>query len=57
MSDTHQQFLSSRQDKVPLDEKLEQILTWIDLPLEKRPQLLLGTYSYSFQDIAMTPNH
>ncbi|KAF8349197.1 Phosphodiest-domain-containing protein [Amanita rubescens] len=29
-------------NKVPLDDKLEQILKWIDLPLEKRPQLILG---------------
>jgi hypothetical protein len=49
-----QHFLSSNQDKVPLEEKLEQILTWIDLPLEKRPQLILGTYSSLFNDIPMT---
>lgn len=57
MSGVYQQFLSSTQDRVPLDEKLDQILTWIDLPLERRPQLLLGMYSYSFEDIAMTPSH
>ncbi|KAF9454872.1 Phosphodiest-domain-containing protein [Macrolepiota fuliginosa MF-IS2] len=27
-------------DHVPLDEKLDQILQWIDLPLEERPQLI-----------------
>ena len=30
------------QDHVPLQEKLDQLLTWIDLPLEERPQLLLA---------------
>ena len=30
------------QDKVPLQEKLDQILEWIDLPLEERPQLIMG---------------
>ncbi|KXN88101.1 hypothetical protein AN958_07560 [Leucoagaricus sp. SymC.cos] len=29
-------------DRVPLDEKLDQIVQWIDLPLEERPQLILG---------------
>ncbi|KAF8512855.1 Phosphodiest-domain-containing protein [Hysterangium stoloniferum] len=29
-------------DKVPLRQKLDQILNWIDLPSEKRPQLLLA---------------
>ncbi|KAI9508874.1 midasin nuclear AAA ATPase [Russula earlei] len=29
-------------DKVSLDVKLAQILEWIDLPLSKRPQLILG---------------
>ncbi|KAF8635974.1 hypothetical protein AX15_000138 [Amanita polypyramis BW_CC] len=29
-------------DKVPLDDKLEKILEWIDLPLEERPQLILA---------------
>jgi len=29
-------------DKVPLGEKLDQILHWIDLPLEKRPQLIMA---------------
>jgi len=27
-------------DHVPLEEKLDQILAWIDLPLEERPQLI-----------------
>ena len=30
------------QDKVPLQKKLDQILEWIDLPLEERPQLIMG---------------
>jgi hypothetical protein len=30
------------QDKVPLSEKLDQIVTWIDLPLEQRPQFISG---------------
>ncbi|CAA7262984.1 unnamed protein product [Cyclocybe aegerita] len=29
-------------DKVPLREKLDQILYWIDLPLETRPQLIMA---------------
>ncbi|KAJ3553887.1 hypothetical protein NM688_g3383 [Phlebia brevispora] len=29
-------------DKVPLKEKHDQIMTWIDLPLEKRPQFILA---------------
>ncbi|CDO76499.1 hypothetical protein BN946_scf184622.g7 [Trametes cinnabarina] len=29
-------------DKVPLKEKLDQILAWIDLPLEKRPQFIMA---------------
>ena len=31
------------QDHVPLSKKLDQILKWIDLPLAKRPQLIMGT--------------
>lgn len=31
-----------RQDKVPLKEKLDQITAWIDLPIEERPQLIMG---------------
>ena len=30
------------QDKVPLSEKLDQILRWIDFPLDTRPQLIMG---------------
>lgn len=30
------------QDKVPLQEKLDQILEWIDLPIETRPQFIMG---------------
>ncbi|EJC97836.1 Phosphodiest-domain-containing protein [Fomitiporia mediterranea MF3/22] len=29
-------------DKVPLDEKLDQIMEWIDMPLEDRPQLIMA---------------
>ncbi|KAJ7771942.1 alkaline-phosphatase-like protein [Mycena maculata] len=29
-------------DKVPLKEKLDQLVQWIDLPLEERPQLLMA---------------
>ncbi|CCL98853.1 uncharacterized protein FIBRA_00859 [Fibroporia radiculosa] len=29
-------------DQVPLQEKLDQIMTWIDLPLEERPQLIMA---------------
>ena len=36
------------QDRVPLDNKLDQILNWIDLPLEQRPQLILGVFSFAF---------
>ena len=30
------------QDKVPLKEKLDQIMRWVDLPLDNRPQLIMG---------------
>jgi hypothetical protein len=36
------------QNKVPLKEKLDQIIDWIDLPLEERPQLIMGA-SLAFQ--------
>ena len=29
-------------NKVPLSEKLDQVLKWIDLPLDERPQLIVG---------------
>ncbi|KZT67252.1 nucleotide pyrophosphatase [Daedalea quercina L-15889] len=29
-------------DRVPLKEKLDQITTWIDLPIEERPQLIMA---------------
>ncbi|TFK87336.1 Phosphodiest-domain-containing protein [Polyporus arcularius HHB13444] len=29
-------------DKVPLQEKFDQILAWIDMPLEKRPQFIMA---------------
>ena len=34
------------QNKVPLDNKLNQILEWIDLPDNKRPQLILSAYNH-----------
>ncbi|KAM6494084.1 Phosphodiest domain containing protein [Amanita muscaria] len=33
---------ASETDKVPLDNKLDQILRWLDLPLVERPQLILA---------------
>ena len=33
---------------VPLSAKLDQILAWVDLPLEKRPQLIMGRSSTSY---------
>ncbi|KAJ7147177.1 alkaline-phosphatase-like protein [Mycena crocata] len=30
------------EDKVPLQEKLDQLIKWIDLPFEERPQLLMA---------------
>ena len=41
------QFLGL-QDKVPLSEKLDQILQWIDLPLNARPQLIMGNYTVAW---------
>lgn len=35
-------FFVPWKDKVPLNDKLEQILSWIDLPLDERPQLILA---------------
>lgn len=32
------------QNRVSLKEKLDQVLNWIDLPLDQRPQLVLGTH-------------
>ncbi|KAJ7486159.1 alkaline-phosphatase-like protein [Mycena galericulata] len=34
--------ISIAQDKVPLKEKLDQLVQWIDLPFEERPQLLMA---------------
>ncbi|KAF9491782.1 Phosphodiest-domain-containing protein [Pleurotus eryngii] len=34
-------------DNVPLKEKLDQIISWVDLPLHKRPQLILGSSATS----------
>ena len=30
---------------MPLSEKLDQLMAWIDLPLDERPQLLLGLFA------------
>ncbi len=38
------------QDKVPLSVKLNQLLSWIDLPSEERPQLLMGAYDYDIHE-------
>ncbi|KAF4577019.1 hypothetical protein EYR36_005005 [Pleurotus pulmonarius] len=35
-------FFVPWKDKVPLKEKLNQIISWIDLPLQERPQLILA---------------
>lgn len=32
-------------DHVPLKEKLDQILSWIDMPIETRPQFIMGLSS------------
>lgn len=29
-------------DNVPLHEKLDQITNWLDLPFDRRPQLIMG---------------
>ncbi|KAG5219761.1 type phosphodiesterase/nucleotide pyrophosphatase [Salix suchowensis] len=39
--------ITSPQDNVPLKEKLDQIISWVDLPLHKRPQLILGSSATS----------
>jgi len=31
-------------DKVPLKEKHDQLMSWIDLPFNERPQLLMGEF-------------
>lgn len=33
------------QEPVTLNEKLDQIMAWIDLPLEERPQFISGSIS------------
>jgi hypothetical protein len=30
----------------PLETKLSKLLEWIDLPLEERPQLILGVFLF-----------
>ncbi|RXW25325.1 hypothetical protein EST38_g514 [Candolleomyces aberdarensis] len=41
MSGASSTYFVPWKDKVPLDEKLDQITKWIDMPLEDRPQLIL----------------
>ena len=44
---SYSMFLShlgyAAQDHVPLKEKLDQILSWIDMPIETRPQFIMGS--------------
>jgi hypothetical protein len=35
------------QNNVPLSEKLDQIMAWIDLPLQDRPQFISGIFAGS----------
>ncbi|TEB04105.1 hypothetical protein FA13DRAFT_1750644 [Coprinellus micaceus] len=42
MSGASSTYFVPWRDKVPLDEKLEQIISWIDLPLGERPQLIMA---------------
>ena len=37
---SHGRRLTVLQDEVPLSEKLDQIMAWVDLPLENRPQFI-----------------
>ena len=41
-------------DKVPLKEKLDQLMEWIDLPLELRPQLIMGEFIGPVQHLRLT---
>ncbi|KAF8158202.1 Phosphodiest-domain-containing protein [Crassisporium funariophilum] len=36
-------------DHVPLGDKLTQILQWVDLPFDKRPQLIMGKYRLPYE--------
>jgi len=38
-------ILYESQDKVPLGQKLDQLMKWIDLPFDKRPQFLMGMFT------------
>ncbi|KAF9013326.1 hypothetical protein BDQ17DRAFT_1419481 [Cyathus striatus] len=42
MSGASSTYFVPWKDKVPLQEKLDQIINWIDLPLEERPQLIMA---------------
>lgn len=32
------------QDKIPLKVKHDQLMAWIDLPFDERPQLMMGAF-------------
>ena len=42
MSGASSTYFEPWRDKVPLDEKLSQIMHWLDLPLDERPQLIMA---------------
>lgn len=42
------------QDKVSLKWKHDQIMSWIDLPLERRPQFIMGTYDQRAVELILT---
>lgn len=42
MSGASSTYFVPWKDKVPLSEKLDQIMSWLDLPLGERPQLILA---------------
>ncbi|KAF6755785.1 alkaline-phosphatase-like protein [Ephemerocybe angulata] len=42
MSGASSTYFVPWRDRVPLDEKLDQIISWIDLPLQERPQLIMA---------------
>ena len=44
------------QDHVPLKHKLNQILSWIDMPIETRPQFIMGMRDINLLDNLNPPN-
>jgi len=50
-SGTSSTYFIPFRDKVPLQEKLDQILQWIDMDIDERPQLILGTCLTCFLSI------